>query len=247
MAGVAEAAAAGPAVLSIACGGQAPGGLNLQRSEGRDGGPAADVLGADGAAEALVVVGEPINQGCGIVVEIDLIDAAQVVGEAADHLHRGGETPGKAKCAGFGFGEDHRFTGGNHTKPAQILGTGLAAVVIETPAAEVNREAAEIGEFDEFTTIALVEILADLNGPGSLVVIADRHGLAGGSASGVGGAGGQADQHRFRGFDQVVGQGRKQQFHGFGAGGNREQVAAEVGGGRERREAVVAVAHGRAR
>ena len=163
-------------------------------------------MSANRAAIALVVVAEPIHQGAGGVIEIDLIGAAEVVGgtpDQLDHFYVIRQAPGTAECGGSAFGENYRFTWINDTKATQILGSRGAAFVIKAPASHVHCILGEVGEFNEFpqSTGAAVHVFGDLNAAGTLVVVGDAHRGAGRTAARIITGDGQAQLHIFAAFN----------------------------------------------
>ena len=204
MAGVAEVAAAGAAgILAIVGAGQLPISADYKIGQLARGGPTTGVLGANRAGIDLIVVAEPIHQGAGGVIEIDLIGAAEVVGGTTDHFDAIRQAPGTAECGGSAFGENHRFTWINDAKTTQILGSRGAAIVIKAPASHVHCIAGEVGEFNEFSwpAGAVVHVFSDLNAAGTLFVVGDVHRGAHRTAAGVITGAGQAQLHIFATFN----------------------------------------------
>ena len=152
VAGVAEVGAAGAAgVLAIVGARQFPISADYKIGQLARRGPATGVLAANRAGIGLIVVAEPIHQGAGGVIEIDLIGAAEIIGGTTDHFDAIRQAPGTAECGGSAFGEDHRFTWINDAKATEILGSRGAAIVIKAPASHVHCTAGEVGEFNEFS------------------------------------------------------------------------------------------------
>ena len=204
MTGVAEVAAAGAAgILVIVGDGQLPISADYKIGQLARGGPATGVLAANRAGIGLVVVAEPIHQGAGSVIEIDLIGTAEVISGTTDHFHVIRQAPGTAECGSSAFGEDHRFTWINDAKTTQILGSRGAGIVIKAPASHVHCIAGEVGEFNEFpqSTGAVVHVFSDLNAAGTLFVVGDAHRGAHRTAAGITTGAGQAQLHSFATFN----------------------------------------------
>lgn len=69
------------------------------------------------------------------VVDVDLVEATEVVGVAADDPDAGAQVPVAPKRVGHFFGEHDRLAGHDNAGRAQGLPSGHATDVVETPAA----------------------------------------------------------------------------------------------------------------
>ncbi len=123
--------------------------------------PGADVLGAERARERLVAEREAIDERVAAVVEVDHVVAAEADRGIDEDACLRAQPPGLAERVGGHVGHDHRLAGTHDAEVAERDRAGQGAVVVEAPAAHVDRRLADVREFHEFAVRALVHVFGD--------------------------------------------------------------------------------------